>query len=58
MDYNPLALNNHAHSLYVDFPVGGGYSDADISKLRYHEEVMADDFVYFLKSILDTYTHL
>ena len=50
---NPYSWNNFANLLYVDQPIGTGFSRAE--KLEDNEKEIAEDFYKFLTEFLDAY---
>jgi cathepsin A (carboxypeptidase C) len=56
MVYNKFAWNNNANVLYVDQPLGTGFSQtASIKDMRYNEDQVAQDFQTFLEGFYKKY---
>lgn len=52
---NEYAWNNHANMLYVDQPVGTGFSKAKITDYVKNETEIAEDFYLFMTKFVETY---
>ncbi|KAL4472405.1 hypothetical protein ABPG74_018354 [Tetrahymena malaccensis] len=52
---NPFSWNSNANLIYVDQPVGTGYSHADARDLAKTEEQISNDFYSFLIQFFDKY---
>lgn len=49
MDYNPYSWNNEANVMYVDQPLGTGFSQPkNIFQYRWSLQTIAEDFRAFL----------
>jgi carboxypeptidase C (cathepsin A) len=58
---NPNSWNNFSNVLYVDSPIGTGYSfpraeDVEFSPRVYSIDYAVSDFVHFMKGFLDFHT--
>ena len=55
-EYNAYSWNNNANVMYVDQPVGTGFSFIeDFGSLRWSEDSIANDFVMFLHNFMAKY---
>lgn len=55
---NPMSWNNKANLLFVDQPVGTGYSKGSFSDIPKTEEKVAEHFGLFIVQFLDRYPEL
>jgi len=55
---NPYSWNSNANLLYVDQPVGTGFSHAGLSHLNTNEEEIADNMALFMQKFLAKYPQL
>jgi cathepsin A (carboxypeptidase C) len=55
MDYNPYSWNQKANVMYVDQPLGTGFSKASFLDLRWSLETIANDFRAFMVGFLAKY---
>jgi cathepsin A (carboxypeptidase C) len=55
---NPYSWNSNANLLYVDQPIGTGFSNPNGSRLDRHEEQIADHMFTFMSRFLEKYPQL
>lgn len=56
LEYNEFSWNNHANVMYVDQPIGTGFSFVDkLNQLRWSEDALSNDFYDFLHNFMVKY---
>ncbi|KAL4462598.1 hypothetical protein ABPG74_000428 [Tetrahymena malaccensis] len=53
LQYNPYSWNNNANLVFVDQPVGTGFSQAGMGELVKNEEEVGEDFYQFVVGFLE-----
>lgn len=55
---NPYSWNSNANLLYVDQPIGTGFSKAKVTHMVTNEEEVAEDMAIFMMKFLEKYPEL
>lgn len=58
LTHNPYSWNSHANLIYVDQPVGTGFSNYGITHLNTNEEEVAENMAKFMIAFLEKYPQL